>query len=160
MGHQISFHWSRCHLNINMSFLYNTWITKKHNFVENTKETLTVHTELHTDSSAYYYVNPLNGSLINKGDGGVHTTHNLSCICCRVTPQPAGFSINNMTSLNVQFILIVVNPNVFVNGADNISPLDKRRIVVTIPTNSCSSPTLQGCGWAGLMPLASLFIDL
>lgn len=63
-------------------------------------------------------------------------------------------------SVNVQLILIVVNANVFEDRADNISALDKRRIVVTISTNSCSSPTLQGGGGAGLMPLASLFIDL
>lgn len=63
-------------------------------------------------------------------------------------------------SINVQLILIVVNANVFVDWADNISLLDKRRIVVTISTNSCSLPTHQGGGGADLMPLACLFIDL
>lgn len=67
----------------------------------------------------------------------LQNTHNdLSCICCRVTPQLAGFSINWIMSVNVQLILIVVN--VFEDRADNILPLDKRRIVVTISTNSCS----------------------
>lgn len=74
--------------------------------------------------------------------------------------QPAGFSINWIMSVNVQLTLIVVTANVFEDQADNTSLLDKRRIVATISNNSCSSPTLQGGGGAGLMPLASLFIDL
>lgn len=63
-------------------------------------------------------------------------------------------------SVNVQLILIVVNANVFEDGADDISPLDEWRIVVMISNNSSSPLTLQGGGGGGLMPLTSLFIDL
>lgn len=89
---------------------------------------------------------------MNKGalDGGVDAllpqdTHNdVLCICWWMAPQPAGFSINWRMSVEVQLILIVVNANVVEDRADNISPLDKRRIVVMISSNNCSSPTLQG----------------
>lgn len=77
-----------------------------------------------------------------------------------VDPPQNTHNVFSCMSVNVQLTLIVVNANVFEDQADNISPLDERRIVVTISTNSCSAPTLQGGGGAGLMPLASLFIDL